>query len=137
MMPRIPGARLSFVVVDLKDMGQIEREVVHFEKGKGLVREMKTQDAGYMVYFPRGHAIRIRNDEELRRYGFHREPRIINMTGLSDPNSPVGKMMMAQDDEIRKGAYADLEKMVIRLATAKSGNVLMPEQMDESANEAA
>jgi len=131
MMPRIPGARLSFVVVSLKDMGPIQREVVRFEKGKGLVREMQEQDPGYMVYFPRGHAIRIRDDEELRRHGFHREPRIINMTGLNDPNSPVGKIMMAQDDEIRRGAYADLEKMVMRLATAKSGNVLMPEQMEE------
>jgi hypothetical protein len=32
-----------------------------------------------MVYFPRGHAIRVRNMQELRRLGFDRQPGLVDM----------------------------------------------------------
>lgn len=34
---------------------------------------------GYMVYFPRGHSIRIRDRETLRRLGFDRQPGFVDM----------------------------------------------------------
>jgi len=132
-LTRIPGARFSHVVVKID--AKVTRTAYKFEKDKKgmqhLVPYEKEQDGGFMVYFPRGHAIRIPNEEMLKHYGLHREPRIINMSGLHDPNSPVGKMLLAQDQETRDAGYEDLKKMVVRLATARSGNVLMPEQLEE------
>jgi hypothetical protein len=123
------GARLSYVVVKLE--GTVKRSVTRWDKKKReIVKEFIDQPAGYMVYFPMGHCLRMRDKAQLKQYNLHRKPRIINLEGLHDPNSPIGKMMMADDDEIRRGAYADLEKLVIRMATAKTGSVLMPEQVE-------
>jgi hypothetical protein len=36
-------------------------------------------DAGYLVKFPNGHAIRVADDAELQRLGFHLEPGLISM----------------------------------------------------------
>jgi hypothetical protein len=64
------GARLSYVVRELP--GTVEREVVTFEEipaGKHkdgsprvtyqMKRVMRKVPAGYMVYFPRGHVLRL------------------------------------------------------------------------------
>jgi hypothetical protein len=37
---------------------------------------------------------------------------------------------MSQDEGTRRGAMETMEKQVIRLATAKTGPVLMPEQLE-------
>ena len=57
-------------------------------------------------------------------------PPIINLQGLNDPNSPIGRMLMSQNEDARRGAMESMEKQVIRLATAKTGPVLMPEQIE-------
>lgn len=129
------GARLEFVVAQLE--GTCQREVVRFipkaDRGKGgesFIREMVEEPAGFMVYFPRGHALRISTVEELKRYGLNREPRIINMIGLNDPNSPLGKLFRAQDKQGRNAGQKELEKMVMKLATFSSGTTLLPEQLE-------
>jgi hypothetical protein len=122
------GTRLAYVVRPLE--GTVEREIVVFDKknGEGLVRKMRKVPAGNMVYFPRGHVLRL-TDAQLKFYKLDRKPRMINIQGLNDPNSPIGKMINAQDEEERHGAYLDLEKSVMQLATAMTGSVLMPEQL--------
>lgn len=138
------GARLAYHVVALP--GEIEREVVEYISPKGvrrmgrdrkrgekkpetgLVRRMIKQPAGYLVYFPRGHVVRFRDEEHLAQYGLDKEPSIINMQGLHNPNSPIGKLLRAQDEGKRAEAFASMEKQVIQLATAKTGPVIMPEQ---------
>ena len=146
MMNRVAGARLSYVVVALE--GEVEREYIEITKATastqdmtreqrreakgGLVRKKRVEPAGFLVYFPRGHVLRFRDRYELEQYGLDKEPVPINMTGLYNPNSPVGKMMMGQDAQIRAAGYKDLERMTMMLATAKSGKVLMPEQMIEA-----
>jgi len=95
-----------------------------------LVSVPTEEDAGFMVYFPRGHVIRFRNEEDMAHYNLREgEAPIINMQGLSDPNSPLGRMLSAQDDATRKGAWKTMEDQVIKLATAKTGMVIMPEQV--------
>ena len=127
------GARLAYVVVDLhQTVGTVKREVTTWTKKDGLKRKMVEEPAGYLVYFPRGHVIRCKDKEELRRYGLDRQPPIINLQGLNDPNSPIGRMLLAQDEGTRKGAMDTMEKQVIMLATAKTGPVLMPEQLEPS-----
>jgi hypothetical protein len=40
-------------------------------------------------------------------------------------------MMSAQDDAARHGAMVDMERMVIQMATAKTGPILLNEQVIE------
>ena len=131
MMPGTNGARLAYCVVDLSaTVGTVKREVTTWTKRDGLKRKLVEQPAGYLVYFPRGHVIRIPDKETLRHYGLDGKPPIVNLQGLNDPNSPIGKMLMGQEEGARRGAMESLEKQVIRLATAKTGPVLMPEQVE-------
>jgi hypothetical protein len=128
MMRNRTGARLAYVVVKLN--GKVKRDQTRYESGKGLVTVPTDEDAGYMVYFPRGHVVRFRTVQDLAHYNLREgEAPIINMQGLSDPNSPLGRMLSAQDDATRKGAWKTMEDQVIKLATAKTGMVVMPEQV--------
>lgn len=134
------GSRLAYVVVPLE--GKVMRDVIELvEKPAGrykdgtvrntfsMKRVPKEQPAGFMVYFPRGHALRFRDMEHLKQYGLDRKPHIINLEGLNDPNSPIGRLLAEQDDNARRGAFQTLEQSVIKLATAKTGHILMPEQV--------
>ncbi len=125
------GARLAYVVVDLSQtVGTVKRPHTTWTKKDGLKTKMVVEPAGYLVYFPRGHVIRLRDKEQLRQYGLDGQPPIVNLQGLNDPNSPIGRLLMSQDADARKGAMETMEKQVIRLATAKTGPVLMPEQLE-------
>lgn len=130
--PGMNGARLAYVVVDLAEtVGTVKREVVTWTKRDGLKKKMVEQPAGYLVYFPRGHVVRLADKEALRHYGLDGRPPIVNLQGLNDPNSPIGRMLLGQEEDARRGAMDTLEKQVIRLATAKTGPVLMPEQLEQ------
>lgn len=132
------GARLAYVVVDLhQSVGTVKRPVTTWTKKDGLKTKMVEEPAGYLVYFPRGHVIRCKDKETLRQYGLDGMPPIINLQGLNDPNSPIGRMLMSQNEDARRGAMESMEKQVIRLATAKTGPVLMPEQLEQTEVEAA
>lgn len=117
------GSRLAYVVVAQE--GKVFRPVTIWKKGEGLTEKYIEQPAGYLVYFPRGHVIRIKDKKELMHYGLHKEPNIINLQGLSDPNSPLGRVMMAQNEQGRAQAFADLEKQVKQMAQANSGKVTL------------
>lgn len=116
------GARLSYVVVAQE--GTVRRNVHKWKKGGlGLSVTDVEEPAGFLVYFPRGHVIRIRDRKELAHYRLDREPQIVNMQGLNDRNSPLGKLMFSQDEAMRRQAMVDLEAQVIQLAQAKSGKI--------------
>lgn len=123
------GARLSYVVVPID--GEVVRPVHRYSKDKGITVSNEKQPGGFLVYFPRGHAIRIRDKAELKRYKLDKKPRIINLQGLNDPNSAIGQLIASQDDAARQGAMVNLERQVMALATAQSGRVLMPEQVQQ------
>jgi hypothetical protein len=110
------GSRLAYVVV--KQEGSVKREK-HFWTKDGIKKKLVDEDAGYLVYFPRGHAIRVKSMAMLRHYQLHKEPKIIQLEGLNDPNSPLGKMFMSQDPHLRQASYHELEQMVINLAEAR------------------
>jgi hypothetical protein len=131
--PVATGARLAYVVVDLSEtIGTVKREVTMWTKDKGLHTKLVEEPAGYLVYFPRGHCIRLKDKESLRRYGLDQKPPIINLEGLNDPKSAIGQMLFGQNEDARRGAMESLEKQVIRLATAKTGPIVMPEQLEPS-----
>ncbi len=115
------GSRLAYVVVPQE--GEVTRKINTWTKKSGLSEKYVNQPAGFLVYFPRGHVIRLKDRNELRQYRLHRPAKIINLEGLNDPNSPIGKMMMADDEASRRGAFVKLEEQVIRMAQAKGGKV--------------
>ncbi len=127
------GTRLAFVVRKLDGDVTRERMEVKVIKGKGpkktdrheLERVSAEEPAGYMVYFPRGHAIRCKDDRALARHGLNREPELVNLEGLHDPNSPAGKLFMSQDEQTRRGAFRDLERQVIDMVHRQGGSKLL------------
>lgn len=131
----VKGARLAYVVVALE--GAVKRPKAVWSKGKGISVKDKEEPAGFLVYFPRGHVIRLKTKEQLRHYGLDQEPQIINLEGLQDPRSPIGKLLMSQDDTQRMGAMQTLEAQVIALATAKSGRNIMADLPKIGQKEAA
>lgn len=129
---QMSGTRLAYVVVPLP--GKVKRDVYLLNpksnpRGMDDTVKEREEPAGYMVYFPRGHAIRLKSMKELKHYKLDGPPNIINIQGLHDPKSPLGKLIAAQDDNARRGAMEDMQTAVIRMATAKTGPILMPEQV--------
>lgn len=110
------GSRLAYVVV--KQEGKVKREK-HFWSKDGIKKKLVEEDAGFLVYFPRGHALRVRSLRQLKHYRLHKEPKIIQLDGLNDPNSPLGKMFLSQDPQLRMASYHQLEQMVIDLAESR------------------
>lgn len=125
------GARLAWAAVQIP--GTVQREICVWTKKNGLTKKLVERPAGYLVYCPRGHVVRLENKEQLRHYGVDGDPPIIDMKGLNDPRSPLGKMFLSQDEGVRRGAMLSMEKQVMMLATAKTGPILMPEQMEQAA----
>lgn len=124
-MAMMKGTRLEFVVVPLEGkvtrIKHIMKPAVAGKNADGTKRYMHTmeqqaveEDAGFMVYFPRGHALRL-NKAQLKHYGLERDPNIINLEGLQDRSTPLGQLFMKQDKDGRSLAYAQLEKQVIQL----------------------
>lgn len=132
------GTRLAYVVHELE--GTVRRPVhIAGKKGGVSVKEVE-EPAGYLVYFPRGHVLRVRTRKELRQYGLDQEAPFINMQGLHDPRSPLGKLMTSQDESVRRGAFQSLETHVMQLAQAKSGKIEVTReavQMEEHEREDA
>ena len=130
----LKGSRLAYVVV--KQEGSVKREK-HYWSKDGIKKKLVDEDAGYLVYFPRGHAIRVKSLAMLRHYQLHKEPRIIQLEGLNDPNSPLGKMFLSQDPHLRQASYRELEQMVINLAEARGkievSDYVAPDPADEEA----
>lgn len=121
----VRGTRLSYVVVPLE--GYVRRFVTVLHGNKAF-KELREEPAGYMVYFPKGHALRIRSLQDLKAYGLNRKPDLSDLQGLTDPNSPLGMLMAAQDADGRAKAWAEMEEAVIKAVTIKAGQNILTEQ---------
>lgn len=120
MYSPVQGARLAYVVKKLE--GTLKRKNFKFNRRTGKIEAFDVEeDAGFLVFFPRGHYLRIRTREDLVRYKINYKPAIISMTGLMDPNSPVGKLMSAQDEGERVKAWEDMEADVASLVRKSVG----------------
>lgn len=136
MQVAMSGARLAYVVVEQE--GVVRRPVHKMMKGGGGIKVVDVEEpAGFLVYFPRGHVLRIKSQKELAQYNLDKAPRIVNLSGLNDPNSAIGRMMMSDDQVIRREGMADLEKYVIRLAEAKTGRITLTRDVADLEVEAA
>lgn len=130
-----PGARLAYAVIALQ--GTVKRSVTVYDKTEGLQTKEVDKPAGFLVYFPRGHVLRFETEKQLKHYGLDKPAAIINLSGLNDPQSPLGRLMAAQDDETRRGAMHDMKTSVMRLATANTGQNIMPEMLKAGEAQAA
>lgn len=64
---------------DVED-GKVNR--THYkwdEEKRQMIKETVEEDAGFIVYSPSGNSVRIRDEKELRRLGFNRNPELIDM----------------------------------------------------------
>lgn len=59
--------------------GKAAVQMANHKAGTGFEYQTEKEDFGYMVYFPAGHSIRVQNEKELQRLGFHRVPGRVNM----------------------------------------------------------
>lgn len=57
----------DFVIEELD--GTVKRERLQYKNGE-VVAKVVEEPAGYMVYFPNGNSIRVRDHKELCRLGF-------------------------------------------------------------------
>lgn len=48
------------------------------KKDGGFISKEIEVDAGYVVYFPRGHSIRV-SEQELNRLGLNQDPSLVDM----------------------------------------------------------
>lgn len=121
-------ARMAFVVIPLE--GKVKRTKITFvdKTPKGakvphheMKREAREVDAGFMVYFPNGHALRL-SAKRLTSLGLDKAAPIANMDGLHSPETPIGRLMLAQTNQARETAFRDLQQETIALALAKVGN---------------
>jgi hypothetical protein len=117
--------------------GKVERTVYYYEEkdtgrkdknGNPVVthhlRTKKTQEpAGYMVYFARGHSIRVRSDEELRRLNLDRSPH------LSDPTGEI-----ADEDIEQMGGAPSLKEHSKTLVRQNSRGKAASKSSDQLAN---
>jgi hypothetical protein len=71
IMPRFETEALDGKVNEVK--------ATYHKDGKGFEYRVEAKPAGYMVFFPRGHSIRVRNTNELKRLGFHKQPGLVDM----------------------------------------------------------
>lgn len=117
----LKGTRLAYVVVEIE--GSVKRAVHSITKKDGIKEKMQEQPAGFLVYFPRGHVMRVKDRAGLRAYGLDKEPDLLEMHGLQDPKNPIGKLFLSQEQGARARAWDELEQQVIQLATAKAGPV--------------
>lgn len=123
MIAASQGSRLAYVVVPIKE--KVTRNVTKWEAGKGLFEVPVEEDGGFMVYFPRGHVLRL-TKKELKRYGIDKKPRLtMDMNAMFDPDSSIGKVFLSQSSEERALSWKDLERQVIQMATVKTGNNLL------------
>lgn len=135
-MQRMNGERLAYVVVPIA--GEVKRTVYTMEpkykRGKKAGRneeiigyEMTPKEVvlpgGYLVFHPMGHTIRVRNDEELRRLGYDEPPEVIDMDPMVTAQSLLGKVLHAQSDDQRTGAFDNLADQVIAMARRVSGPI--------------
>jgi len=87
--PSTPRIVPAFVVKELE--GEVEREMILFDaKGKKYTKKTK-QPAGYIVSFPtKGHSIRVRNMDELKRLNFDRTIPLVD--AQSDDDDVLGEI---------------------------------------------
>jgi len=76
-----------------------------------LVVEEVTEPLGYMVYFPKGHSVHIRTEQELRALGFDRSPTLVDLESgeeMEDGTQDL-KSYVASKTKPGRGRFSQVE----------------------------
>lgn len=90
---KLDGKRTVIKLVPVKDGPGFEEKEIEIE-------------AGYMVFFPRGHSIRV-TEEKLEELGFHRAPNLIDMGDgevVEQPSTSLKERVSRMTREPRKAS---------------------------------
>jgi hypothetical protein len=80
------------------------------------------EPAGYMVYFARGHSIRVPNDLELKRLGLDRSPYLSDPTGEMQDEDIA--QQYGQQMSLKEQAAAEVRRNSRGKAASKSSDQL-------------
>lgn len=88
---------------DVNEDGRVVRShITTNDKKRQMETEDVEEDAGYMVYFPSGSSIRVRDDDELRRLGFSGEPELVDMETGEIQEGPADTSLKAHSERTTK-----------------------------------
>ena len=111
---KLEGPRLPYVVRKLE--GKVKVTQWSYDRKLGRITPHEAEeDAGYIVCFPAGHYLRIRNADDLRRYGLAKKPRPIAADGMAlHPSVSPEK------------SYENMEADVVSYCRAVGGPITIP-----------
>lgn len=114
MSKQMQGQRLPYVVVKLD--GEVKTVHHKFNRRTGKVEAVDAKEpAGFLVFYPRGHYLRIRTGEELIKYGLSKKPAPISQDGtLLHPSQSPEK------------AYENMQADIIAQVKKVSGAISVP-----------
>lgn len=77
--------------------GEVERTKHRVNKeSKTLETIVEKEGAGFMVYFPKGHSIRVKNEAELAKLGLH-----YNAPAFYDPETGEPTKEKGDDEDLK------------------------------------
>lgn len=85
------------------------------KKGGGFEWEEVQEPGGYMVYFPTGASLRIRDDKEMERLGFLEPAELVDM----DTGDSVGRVAA---DSLKRLAEQKVNKKAGPLSSVKAAS---------------
>jgi len=71
------------------------------KKTRQVVCEEVEDTGGYMVYFPKGHSIRVRDDEELAALGFDKPAKLIDME-TGDETGQIAENLLKRSERMTR-----------------------------------
>jgi len=111
---KLEGPRLPYVVRKLE--GKVKVTKYTYDRKLGRISPYEAEeDAGYLVMFPAGHYLRIRNAEDLARYRLNKKPRPMAADGMAlHPSQSPAQ------------SYENMEADVANYVKAVAGPIAVP-----------
>lgn len=88
MLPAFEVEKQEGTVLRTQRRYVLDKELSTPEKKRyKMVDEQVEEPAGYLVFFPKGHAVHV-SEVELKRLGFDRNPRLVHMETGEEMEAP-------------------------------------------------
>lgn len=86
-----------------------KKRTVHMMVEGELTTKTIEEPLGYMVYFPSGHSMRVRNHNELKKLGFDRAPNLVDMESGDPVSQPQQQSLKSEVQRKTKPTRAKKE----------------------------
>lgn len=111
---QLQGPRLPYVVRKLNGTVPVERTKFNRRTGK-IEKYEEREDAGFLVFFPKGHYLRVRNKSDLVFYKLNLKPKPIAADG-----------MILHPTQSVEDSYENLEADVVAAVKSAVGQITVP-----------